>query len=429
MFSKPMKTLTIMIIVIGFSVPFLAQSRYFQDDFEKGLGKWDMVNADKIEIIDTNDPKHGKALCLYAGGEAVYALIKGSDGWTDIKVEGDVYFPWYTVAYMGLIYNYQVRGPRTDFGSVFILGPFGEGINPYFKNMWSRLESPPDFMGNIIWVNHHRASNASRNIYGEYWVTLTDKTKAVKPGQWGHFKAEIVGPACHFYVTDMETPMITSNFFEFSSGRVGFKPRFAGAEVWIDNIKVTPLEELSYKGPSIPAGVTYKPEELLTHWKAVGPFSRRIREIETNGYQPDKSYPDRSQTYKWEPFESDPRGCIVTGKLTNRFSFQLFVYLYTEIENDSPAPKDVAFEFSTTNPLVLWVNNKQVGDISNQSYCWYDFRENPGHKGEKLKATLEPGKNRIMVLDMGGNYGGDGFYAYCNMNPTEEKKEAGKLGR
>ncbi len=429
MFSKPIKTLTIMIIMIGFAVPDLAQSTYFDDDFEKGPGKWDLVNADKIQIIDTNDPKHGKVMCLYPGGEAVYALIKGSDHWTNLKVEGDLYFPWNTVSYLGLIYHYQVKGPRTDFGSVFILGPFGEDIKPYFANSWDRLESPPDFMGNVIWVNHHRASNASRNIYSEYWVTLTDETKVIKPGQWGHFKAEIIGPACHFYVTDMETPMLTYNFFEFSSGRVGFKPRFTGAEVWIDNIKVTPLKELSYKGPILPAGITYKPGELLTHWKAAGPFSQRITGIETQGYQPDKSYTNRQQTYKWEPFDSDPRGCLVTGILTNRFSFQLFVYLYTEIEIDSTIPKDVTFEFSSTNPLVLWVNNQMVGEVKRQFSIWHDFRDNPEHKGEILKATLEPGKNRIMVLDMGGNYGGDGFYAYCNLNPLEDKKEDKKIGK
>lgn len=427
MFSKQMKALTVMIIMIGFAVPGPGQSIYFEDDFEKGAGKWDLVNADKIEIIDTADTKHGKALCLYTGGEAVYALIKGSDGWTNIKIEGDMFFPWNTVSYLGLIYHYNVRGPRVDFGSVFILGPFGEDIKTYFRNIWNRIESPPDhFMGNIIWVNPHRASNASRNIYTEYWITLTDDTKAVKPGQWGHFKAEIIGPACHFYVTDMETPMVTYNFFEFSSGRVGFKPRFSGAEVWIDNIKVTPLKEPSYKGPILPAGITYKPGKLLTRWKAVGPFTRRIKEIETRGYQADKSYTHRKQTYKWGPFESDPRGCLVTGKLTNRFSYQLFVYLYTEI--DSQSQKEVTFEFSSTNPLVIWVNNKLVGDVKRHFLIWHDSWENQEHKSEKLNATLKPGKNRIMVLDMGGNYGGDGFYAYCNWDPDtkENEKKTGK---
>jgi hypothetical protein len=422
MFSTQMRVLTVMIIIIGFAVPVPGKSINFQDDFEKGLEKWDLVNADKIQMIDTGDPKHGKALCLHTGGEAVYALIKGSDGWTNITVEGDVFFPWYTCSYLGLIYNYNVRGPRVDFGSIFILGPYGEDLVPYFRNLYKHMEWPPDhFTGNVLWVNPHRDSNASRNIYSEYWVTLTDETTAIKPGEWGHFKAEILGPACHFYVTDMKTPMITYNFFEFSSGRVGFKPRFTGAEVLIDNIKVTPLKELSYKGPILPAGIVYKPEKLLTEWKAIGPFTRRIKDIETQGYQAEKSYELHNQTYKWQPFAADPRGCVVTGKLVNRFNYQFFAYLYTEI--NSQTQKEVALEFSSTDYLALWVNNKLMGDVKRQFVNWYDFWENPEHKGETIKVTLKPGKNSIMLLVRGGRYGGDGFYAYCNMNPPTEKKE------
>lgn len=426
MFLKQMKTLIIILIIMEFAVPASTQSIYFQDDFETGSGKWDLVNADKIKIVDSGDPAHGKALCLYTGGEAVYALIKNSDGWTNIKIEGDVFFPWDTCSYLGLIYNYNVRQPRVDFGSIFILGPYAEDLVPYFTHIYKHMEWPPDhFMGNVIWVNPHRDSNASRNVYPEFWVTLTDKTKAIKPGKWGHFKAEIIGPACHFYVTDMKTPMITYNFFDFSSGRVGFKPRYTGAEVYIDNIKVTPLNQFSYQGPEQPAGRTYNPGKLLTRWEAIGPFTRRMKEIEDQGYQPGKSYTHYHREFKWTPFETDPRGCLVTGKLTHRFDYNFFAYFYTEI--DSQSQKDAALEFSSTTPLEVWVNNKPAGNIKRQFVCWYDSWENPEHKGTALKVTLKPGKNAVMVLVKGGQYGGDGLYAYCNMNPPEEKKEDKKI--
>jgi hypothetical protein len=427
MFLKQIKALTVMIIVIGFTVPVPGQSIYFEDDFEKGIGKWDLVNAGKINIVDTGDPQHGKALALHTGGSAVYALIKGSDGWTNIKVEGEVFFPWYTVSYLGLMYNHNVRGPREDYGSIFLLGPFGEDYVPYFAKYWQRIESPPDhFVGNIIWVNPHRDSNASRNLYPEYWVTLTGDTDTVKPGQWGHFKAEIIGPVCHFYVTDMKTPKVTYDFFEFSSGRVGFKPRFTGAEVWIDNIKVTPIKEFNYKGPNLPAGRTYKPGKLLTQWESIGPFTCRMKEIETRGYNPGKSYTQHNKKFKWEPFKTDPRGCVVTGKLTHRYNYQFFLYFHTEI--DSPEQKEVALEFSSTNPVGLWVNNKPVGNVKQAFACWYDFWENPEHKGDTLKVTLNPGKNSIVLLVRGGRYGGDGFYAYCNWNPPKDKEESKKPG-
>ena len=432
MLSKQIRYLVIILMIVCLFTCTNTSKRnkgdiYFEDDFETGLGKWDLVNGDKINIIDSGDPKHGKVLCLHTGGEAVFALIKDSDQWTNIKVEADVFFPWYTCSYMGLIYNYNVRGPRTDFGSIFILGPFGEDLEPYFTNYWQYLEWPPDhFMGNVIWVNHHRDGNASRNLYPEYWVTLTGDTDTVKPGQWGHLKAEIIGSDCHFYVTDMETPKITCDSFEFSSGRVGFKPRYSGAEVRIDNIKVTSIKEFSYKGPDLPAGRVYKPEKLLTQWQVIGPFSHRIKEIEDSGYLADKSYTHQDNTYKWDPFAADPRGCILTGKITYRFNYQFFAYFHTEI--DSQDQKEVAFEFSTTDRMVLWVNNQLIGNIKPRFAIWHDFWENPAHKAysDKLNALLKPGKNHIMVLVKAPTYGGDGFYAYCNMNPPKEDKKEDK---
>lgn len=426
MFSKQLLFAAILLVLFNgiISAGEVKKGIDFNDDFEKGTVKWDLVNPDKIEIIDTGDPKHGKALCLYPGGEAVYALIKGSDDWTNLKIEGDLFFPAYTCSYLGFIYNYNVRGPRTDFGSIFILGPFGEDLIPYYTNYGKYMQWPPDnFLGNIVWVNPHRASNASRNIYGEYWVTLTDEAAVIKPGQWGRFKAEIVGPACHFYVRDMEKPVVTYDFFEFSSGRVGFKPRFTGAEVLVDNITVTSINEFSYKGPDLPAGNIYKPGELLTRWETVGAFTRRIKELEEEGYVAGKSYKNNNKTYKWTPYKADPRGCMDIGTLTNRFKYEFFVYLHTEIISESQ--KDVVFEFSTTNSLVLWVNNERVGNAKKELMCMHDFRKNPNFGGSKIKATLKPGKNSIMVLSRGGNYGGDGFYAYCDMEPpadAENKK-------
>lgn len=426
MFSKHVKRLMILFITIGFVVVGPARAEEgirFKDDFEKGTGKWDLVNPDKIALIDTGDAEHGKALCLYPGGEAVYALIKGSDNWTNIKVEGDLLFPWYTCSYLGFMYNYRVKGPRTDFGSIFILGPFGEDLIPYYTNYLKHMEWPPDhFMGNVVWVNPHRASNASRNLYSEYWVTLTGEA-AVKPKQWGRFKAEIIGTACHFYIKDMETPLITYDFHELDSGRIGFKPRFTGAEVWIDNITVESIKEFAYKGPRMPSGITYKPGELLTDWKVAGAFTRRIKEIEEGGYDAGKSYKDEGKEYKWTPFETDPRGCAIFGQLTNRFSYEFFVYFHTEIHSDSE--KEVTFDFSSTNPMVLWVNNKRAGNVGKQLVSWHDFREHPDHKGSRIKTTLKPGKNSILLLARGGNYGGDGFYAFCDMG-TPAKAETKK---
>ena len=412
MVSKRLRFLLIGILMVGCVITGKSvEDISFFDDFEKGLGRWDSLNPDKIRIVESGNPQHGSVLALYSGGEAVYALIKDSHDWTNIRVEGDVFFPDGDFHhYLGFIYNYNVRGARTDFGSIFILGPYGDDFKRYYTTYQKYQEFPPaQFLGNVLLVNPHRDSNASRVLYTEYWVTLKGDS-AVRPGEWHRFKAEVVGPVCHFYVDDMETPKITYDFFEFSSGSVGFKPRFAGAPCWVDNVRVSSIKQLSYRGPLLPAGIIYKPDKLITQWQVIGPFAARIKEIEGDGYRPEKSYAYGSRQYRWQPFQTDGRGCVVAGRVVERFSGKRFAYFHTRLDSDSR--QQATLEFSSTNPLVAWVNGNLAGEIGNRFAAWYDFWENRGHEGLSIDVTLSPGSNDLVVLVKGGRYGGDGFYAY-----------------
>lgn len=410
--------LIFIIFLAGIGVCEAAKNISFADDFEKGAAKWDFTNPDRVEIKASQDPKHGNVLCLHSGGSAVYALIKGSDNWTNIRVEGDVYFPSFYYHYMGLIYNYNGFGGRVDFGSVFLLGPFGEDFDNYWRNYRDYLELESEtFLGNVVWVNPHRDSNANRQLYPEYWVTLKGEA-AVKPREWHHFKAEIAGPVCHFYVDDMKTPKVTYDYFEYSSGRVGFKPRFVGSECWLDNITVASIKELSYKGPALPAGRTYKPERFLTEWHAIGPFYRRIKEIEAEGFLPGKSYVSDNREFKWNPFHADGRGCVVSARVCERFSGRRYAYFHTEIPSESK--KEVTLHFTSTNNMVFWVNQALKGNISARFAIWDDFWYNIDHQGDKFQVTLEPGINHVTVLVRGGSYGGDGFYALCSSDDEDE---------
>ncbi|MCU0287098.1 MAG: hypothetical protein MUF15_11980 [Acidobacteria bacterium] len=391
---------------------------HFYDDFEKGSAKWDFLNPDHIEIKDSGDPKHGKILCLHSGGPGVYALVKNSQGWTNYKIEGDVYFPYYFYHYLGLIYNYNASGGRVDFGSIFLLGPYGEEYDEYFSKYRDNMEFQPDeFIGNIIQPNPHRDSNASRVLYSEYWVSLKGES-AVKPGEWHHFKGEVFGPVCHFYVDDMNTPKITYEYFEYASGRVGFKPRFAGSQSWVDNVTITPIKELSYKGNALPDGRNYEPDKLITHWDVLGPFHRRMKEIEEQGFQKEKLFDYQNKKLPWKPFESDPRGCVVTGKVLERFSGRTYGYFHTELI--SKEREEMLLQFSSSNSMVLWINNRLIGTVNAQFAPWYDSWYNPKHKGDKFTITLEPGVNHIMLLVKGGRYGGDGFYAHIGPAEVEE---------
>ena len=430
MISKQMRFLMIMFIVISCAwltvcnKSNVQEGISFTDDFEKGAAKWDFINANNIDILESGDPEHGKVLSLRPGGPAVYALIKDSDGWTNIRVEGDLFFPYSYNHYMGFIYNYNQGRRRTDFGSIFIYGPFGDDIFSLTKTYWQYLEIPPDhYTGNVVLVNPHRDSNASRILYPEYWVELKGDS-GIKPGEWRHFKAEVVGPVCHFYFVDMKTPIITYDYFEYSSGRVGFKPRFAGSECWLDNITVTSIEELSYKGPALPEGRNYKPEKLLTKWDVIGPFDKRMMEIEADGYRPEKGYVSNNETFKWQPFKTDGRGCVITGRVCERFSARSLAYFHTEIESDTK--KEVTLEFASSDPMLVWVNNAIIGKMPAHFFAWYDFWENPEHRSSPVKITLNPGKNHVLIYVRGGRYAGDGFYAYCRMDTPKEQEDAQK---
>ncbi|MCP4151092.1 MAG: hypothetical protein GY757_25330 [bacterium] len=425
---KPILVILVIIGIMGVAFAGTGKSITFKDDFENGTGKWDLTNPHRIRIIDSGQPEHGKVMALHSGGPAVYALIKNSHQWTNLKVEGDVLFPHLSNHYLGFIYNHKVTGHRTDFGSIFVLGPFGSVIEEYYRDYRKFLSQPPDkYTGSLLLVNPHRDSNASRLLYSEYWVPLKGKDM-VNIGEWHHFKAEVAGAACHFYLDDMTTPKITYDYFESTNGRVGFKPRFAGSQAWVDNVTVTSIKELSYKGEIMPAGITYKPEKLLTKWQVIGPFPRRMKEIETDGYQPGKTYTFENEEYKWRTFETDGRGCVVSGRVCERFSLKRFAYFHTEIT--APEKTKATLKFSNTIPLTVWVNKERVGEVPQQFSAWYDFIDNPKHEGNKLRVFLKAGKNETVLLVKGARYGGDGFYAAYHIKkktpqkspPGEEKK-------
>jgi hypothetical protein len=407
------------IVLSGMSIIEARGDINFSDDFEQGTAKWELLNPHRIKIMDSGDPKHGNVLVLRPGGPGVIALIKNSHNWTNIRFESDVYFPFHRDHNMQFVYNYNAFDNRVDFGSIFLYGPYGTDADIFYRNYREWVQFPPgQFLGNVAAANPHRDANASRVLYPESWVVITGEP-AVEPGEWGRFKAEVIGPVCHFYVTDMKTPKLTFEFHEYSSGMVGFKARYAGAEFWVDNIKVTSIKEFSYKGPPLPAGRNYKPEKLITRWDAIGPFSNRMKEIEeTDGYSPGKTYLSDSKELKWKPFDTDPRGCVAAGRIVERFNAKFYVYFHTEL--DSKEKRDVTLQFNSTSNLIVWLNSKMAGGIMLQHSAWYDFWENPKRIKVKQTLTLNPGKNHIVILLSGDRYGGDGFFACCNME--EESK-------
>lgn len=352
----------------------------FHDDFEAGLGKWEYRGSGIAQIIATEDMTHRSVLKLTPNKSAECVLIKGSDAWKNVVITGQALFPTDQHDYLGLVYNHQ-EADRIDFGCIYIKG-----------------------RGSYIRVNPHRDGNASRALYEEYKTALTGNSE-VKVNQWFAFKAEITGSECHFYVVDMEKPKVIFRYFENHQGKIGFKPRLVGGEVWVDKISVNRIEGLSYAAES--HGIRYQRGEMLNDWKAIGPFQSRIAEVEKS--KEDIPIHVDGKTRRWSTFTTDARGCLVAGKVCRYATDEKLAYFSTEIDSEKQWQTEI--QFSSLNNLHVWVNSTYTGTVEKQRHAWFDAFQNAEHAGNSLPITLHKGSNRILVLVEGGNYSGDGLYA------------------
>jgi len=107
----------------------------------------------------------------------------------------------------------------------------------------------------------------------------------------------------------------------------------------------------------------------------------------------------------------DGRGCLNTGRVIDRFSGNWYGYFHTEISSDTD--RQAVLEVSTANQLILWMNGEPLPEVKGQKHIWYDFLDNPEHKGSTVAVQLKKGVNHLLILVRGGRYGGDGFYAAC----------------
>ena len=109
------------LIIIVFSPIVCSAQILFEDNFEGSLSGWELNNTASVEIIDSQNPKQGKALVLTPNSN-VSALIKNSDQWGSLRVEGKMLFPKKEHNYLGFIYNYKKSNQREDFGLLYVKG-------------------------------------------------------------------------------------------------------------------------------------------------------------------------------------------------------------------------------------------------------------------------------------------------------------------
>lgn len=365
-------------------LPLLSSAQLLlEENFESDLALWEHKDPGIAKIIKTEDESHKSVLQLTPNKTAECILVKGSDKWEKVVITGEALFPTDKHDYLGLVYNYN-KNDRADFGCIYIKGK-----------------------GSYIRVNPHRDSNASRALYEEYRTELINEAE-IKKNQWFSFKAEIIGSECHFYVTDMEEPKVIFKYFEYPSGKFGFKPRLVGGTVWLDNISIKRIDDFSYSESIDTNDTKYRKEIMLDDWKVIGPFKKRISEIESSAKG--RTLKIHGKQYNWTNFQTDERGCLLVGKVSRFTTDQKFTYFSTEIDCNKNLQTEI--QLSSLNNLHVWVNSKYIGTIEKQKFAWYDFVENPNHSGHGLPITLDKGTNQILVLVEGGNYSGDGFFAH-----------------
>lgn len=389
-FLRQYQVLTLILCMAAFFHAHLLQSQVLlNEDFENGLSAWEINTKTGIRIVDSNSPKHQKVLELAPNGN-IHALVKDSDKWGAVRVEGEMLFPNEEHSYLGFIYNYQKRQEREDFGVLYIKGN-----------------------GSYIRANPWRDGNVSRLMYEEYKTKLKDD-QAIVIGEWQKFKMEVLNEVCHLYVIDMETPKVTFDLFEWQSGKVGFQPRVVGGAVWIDNIEVSSIAELSYQGDAIPP-IEYQPDSLITAWEVIGPLSKPNILIENSDEKTEKVV-DSEADLQWVPFETDKRGAVITGRITEYEGVNTVAYFRTWLVAD--VPKTVVLHFTTTDELTLFLNGEDYGRVYRDGYvsrdndwnAWYDFWQNDEHAGRRIELDLKKGKNQLVIKVRNGQFASGGFF-------------------
>ena len=386
--------LRIVFLAVSLLPPLAAAQVRFTDDFEDGdLSGWSVLNPRAVSIIDSNSPDHGKVLELQAD-DAVVALIRDSDQWGALQVTGDVLFPDDGDNYLAFVYHFKQDGSRTDFGSLYLKGN-----------------------GSYIRANPWRDLNVSRLLYEEY-LTRLQGMSAIEIGRWHSFKMEVMGQNCHLYIDDMVTPKVTFALHEGTAGQVGFNSRVIGSPAWIDNIRVSSIEKPQYDGPPIPA-ISYNPAAQITEWEVIGPLPGATGAVERSGPEPQVIV--SGQAHDWRPFETDPRGAVISGRVTEFRAGRPVAYFRTFVT--VPEEREAVLHFSSVDELAVWVNGRFHGYVYRNGYvddgdwnAWYDYGENPEHEGRRIPVALDSGTNHVVIRSYNGQFASGGFFARWEWN-------------
>lgn len=345
------------------------------NDFEDGLGNWQVFADDFVALRD--EPGTGNSVLELRPqpGSFSYVILEDGREFGNVRMEGRFLFPTEGHGYLGFIYNFAEDAQRKDFGCIYV------------KSNGSYVRISPHYDGNPSW-----------RLYEELKVPLTGE-QHIEVGRWYRFRLDVAGNSATLYIDDMQRPVTSFALFERASGALGLEARPGrGEPVWVDDVVVTTLADTR----ATEAAATVAPPRLLANWQAYGPVE-----------MPDQWTPEHPDLPAdgWARFAADPRGALITGRLTQFSSGDAdTLYLRTSFDaGDEPRAGWLAF--SSANRLDVWLNGFYRGSVADDRYAWGDFLTNPAHTGALLPMLPSPGRNEVVVRVHGRRFAGGGFYA------------------
>ena len=346
--------------------------------FETDLAAWSRVNEKRIEIVaDPETPGNHVLQLDPEKGEYTHAIYQASREWSHLRIDGSFLFPTEGDGYLGLIYNYQEREGRKDFGCIYVKSN-----------------------GNYIRVSPHHDGNPSWRLYEEMKVELSGAQR-IEVRAWYRFRLDVIGHRARLYLVDTETPVVTFDWLH-NHGAFGLEARpGGGAPVWVDDLRVTRLDEGGDPGP--PPDLVERSAGLLTEWEIQGPFDEEQA-------PPDEAGIQHLDETAWRRKPTDQRGAVIAAlDFDVNSSPRSVVYLKTTISSPKMVARQLAI--STVNKLQVWVNGDSLAEVEPTNYIWSDFLTNPTHAGTRLDIELQPGENEIVIRFDGHRFAGGGLFA------------------
>lgn len=357
---------------------------HFVDDFEQGLAKWIVVGT--VDVHDVGG-EHGRVMRLRPNGD-VHALVRGSDQWGNVAIEGELLFPEAGDSYLGVMYHYREHAGRSDFGLIYV--KYGRRV--------------------YLQPNPHRDYNVTRTLYPEFAAPL-DGASAVVAGRWQRFRVEIVDGVAHFYVGDFTIPALTFPIAEPGRGLLGLQPRSVGSDVWVDNLTVRAIMRHSYTGEQRPGVGSLPPHAPTRLWDVLGPLPRTNDAV--------VRFPDE---HPWRPFLPDARGAIETARVVDYHGPNTVAYFRTSVSADVAGR--ATMRVSSVDDLAVWVNGEFNGFAPREDYAWFDVGRNAEHAGNPIPITLRRGVNTVVVRVRGGTYAAGGFFVRFERDGVELRPRA-----